>query len=1394
MEDEIEQRIEYEKINVDNSVVYKKYRKINTTFMTNFNKGKDITQDNSNLKYNQLNTIDKYGLFYFYNESGIYFIDNSNLKILKKIENKDLSFTDLFFLKCENIFNVFTLTVQSGKIYLIICTKNPKGYSFLIYISLEKLIEKINVQEKIYDTKKIKDIEEKEALFSKGYFTRGIDELEQNVELNEEGIYEEKPEKKKLTVEEKKEIFNEEKNEELRKRNETFEKQYQNADKYEIDKLVYLDENFEEIIILDYDNYVVRYNNGDIIFYVNYNRKRILEKGAKKMSYNKDKNIFLILNKEAIYIFKERNNFETMEEKRIIPLKNILSNSIEKEKIIHIESIYNFIILYSIENSEEPKNDDKLYFLKMNSNMDEVIKIYLEKNYFYPDYVELEGIAYDSHLKRSVFTLYDKEINVYFVINKHMDLLDKYYGFKKVNDDIYDLISFELNDDEKLNSCIPNLDKFPDNENIQKLETNPFIGISIIKFKFDSYNEDKVHIGTADSIAPYLILVFGYNGGCKMCYIVNEAQERGNITEYKLKEQTNDFRKTDNISNKSLQIKINEEKAEVEKESFLYHYKKKESLIEILNRKKLNLRNIFLHDLDLRIKEHLEKINKSAYADKIRMDLFKLGEISKNKIFEEMKMNIKDLIKNAEELFENEELNQLFIKQNKEITEKNKNLEINIKNEIKKLEEEKNKFKELFLNINSPINLILTHQKIKNFFGENEVNNMIHFYNEIKSNMNILQNHTNLIEKINEINRDLINEIEICKKNYIKKKEYDCLKKRKDFDDVKKRVQNNIFIMYMKTFYNYFWNLFQFKEKEMTDELNNLNELRNKYYLMNNLGINDNQFEEEKNEDNIISNNIDTNKKRRKKFVLKEEEDIDESNNIININNISNMSKSSYNKEQRLVLANDIINNNINKETIIEREKDAIVNKLFDTNLVKEKEFNQRNKLSEILSNFEGRVTLYDESNDEECIDSNELFSDELKDDEAKQLEEKILKAKKEKAKKEKDKKIKYIKKSLDENSKEREKIEEEMKKMEDEKKAEIIEKERQIKELKNLLEQITKKFEENRQEREKEKKIYKEEMEQNINEGQKKIIEEKNKNEEKVKKMEKEIQDIKNKLLQEQQKNKEIEEKNKKLEEEKNIRENNNNVNNNLNINLNNINNLNDNQNQNVFLRNEPQKKEDEKKEEEDNRQQKFFEDVGAAQTVNKMDLFTSNKNENNNEQDNNEFKDLFKTTKSSNTNNLFSTLGQKQSKGIFNLDNNSNNQNQNQNQIRPKNESNLNANKNIFNQQQNKLDIPLNNSLSFINNSSFLNISNKGNNPEQGNSLFGNLRGFGQHPSISQANEGNKNTNLNINPISLSFGNNQNNQIQSSPFLAFNNTGGLFSSNNNQNNGNQNQDSYFN
>ena len=70
----------------------------------------------------------------------------------------------------------------------------------------------------------------------------------------------------------------------------------------------------------------------------------------------------------------------------------------------------------------------------MNDSMEKINKIYLEDKYFFPDDYELEGIAHYSQLKRCIFSSFDKDLGIYMLFNKHMDLLGKYYIFEKKND------------------------------------------------------------------------------------------------------------------------------------------------------------------------------------------------------------------------------------------------------------------------------------------------------------------------------------------------------------------------------------------------------------------------------------------------------------------------------------------------------------------------------------------------------------------------------------------------------------------------------------------------------------------------------------------------------------------------------------------------------------------------------------------------------------------------------------------------------------------------------------------------------------------------------------------------------------------------------------------------
>ena len=1170
---------QYENFKTDDSEMRKFKSKV-CSFMLNFSKDKDLAQDNSNLKYNQLNTIDKYGLIYFYNESGIYFLDNSKINLLFRA-NTDLSLSDLFFLKFKNIYKTFKIE-EDSKIFLIICTKkeknNENSNSFLIYIDIAKFIEKINSQKRIYDVTIIKDLEEKENIFKNGLIDRELNELEKNTELKEDEEYREQPQEKVETINEKKEKFKEEKEKILRERDEIFTDSYDKAVKYEPNKIIYLGDDFKDIIILDKDRYIVLKENGDIIFYNNYEINRIIQKNAEIIHYNKETSIFLIISHDYVYILKEKNNFNSLKEIKNFLLKNLLSS--DNELIIFGENIFNYIVLYTIENNKNPKQDDKLYFIKMNERMDKIIKIYLEKQYFLPDDYEMKGISYDCHLKRTVFSVYDEEYKVYFIFNKHTDLMDKYYTFKKSdqNDNIYDLIYLILNDDNILNSRITNIE---DNENddIKKLKNNPFVGISFIKFKFDGYSEDREHIDGEDRISPYLILVLGFYGGFKIFYAINTVQE---VDGYKLMEKKNCFRDTNNISNKVLEISINEEIIGMEREKYIYeNNKKNKNFTELKNLKLLNNRNLFLHELDHQINENLEYFKNLAVPQKIKVELANLQKIANNPKIKEIQDSIDNLLEEAKDLFEKEDENQQFIDENKELIKSYKNIEINIKNDIKNIEDNKNISKELKLSINTPINELLLHPKVKNFLTEERVNNMIKNFNKIKNSYNLYDNHVNLISKMFLINENLTKQIEDCKDKYNSFRDlYKCLKNRKDAIEDKTQLQNNIFILYMRVFEEFFFNLENFTNNSLNKEYLYLNKLKANYLnsvkqlendeeesdnisnSRNNGRLYHNNDNEEEKENNINNNG------NRVRFVIREEEDIDEGNNSINSNeindNIISTSSHKLNKfniinnndnnidnddrsGQNLILRNNRINNinnleeedntiSINNNYLVDDESNKIFNKIFGTKLVKEKDAPKKNYLIEILKDFEGRVTYYNKESEEDfCDDAEEFFEEFLiEEDEIKKRENK-KKAKKEKREKDKINIIKDIQESLNRKKEERIKIEKELLLIDENNKKEIILRENENKELKNRLLLLEKKFEENKKERDVEKNKLIEQINKNNkkNEEQQKLKNEQNDISFKNKNMEEEIKNLKNKLIEEENKRKEIEEKNKKLEED---------------------------------------------------------------------------------------------------------------------------------------------------------------------------------------------------------------------------------------------------------------------
>ena len=1453
---------EYEEIKLSN--IKKSFRKKCCSYMSNFNKERDLSQDNSNIKCNQINVIEKYGILYFFNEEGIYFLDNSKMKVLLEL-NKDISYSDLFFLKCKNIFKVESLE-EDIKTFLVICTKKDTedSQSFIIYIDIEEFIEKINKQKNIYDTKIIEIIEKKEKNLKSGLVRRELEELDRNIELNEDGEYPEDAEfePKKETLKEKEKKIKEEKEKILIERDEIFQNSFEKAAKYEPFKIIYIEDIFKEIIILDEDNYIILYENGDIIFYNNYKKIRLIQKDAQLISYNKETSIFLIISHDYLYILKENNNFEKLKETSKFPIEDIILD--EKNILIFCENIYNYIILYTIQNSDEPDSSDNLIFIELDEQMKEIKKLFMDKDYFYPDDYELSGIAYCSQLKRAIISSYDKDLGIYMIFNKHMNKLNKYYIFEenKDNNNIYDLFSINIDDEFQVNSFVKKNEENEESEKnneeneeeneeeedeyAQKLENNnSIIGVSLIKFKFDGYDKDQEFIGGEMINSPYLLFVLGFYGGIRIHYSSN-----ANL----IRNKTDFFTKAKNISNKVLEISINEEMVEIEKEKYKNeNIQKEKSFTELNNLKKLNQRNIFLHGLDQQIKENLEYFRNLAIPEKIQFQLMELQKIANNPNIKEIQNSIDLLIKEAKDLFEKEEENQKFIDDNKILIENFKNVEINLKNDIKIIEENKNKTKEIKYNINMPINELLIHPKVKNFFTEEKIIDMIKIFNKYKNNYNLYENHINLISGMFVVNDNLIKQIEECKTKYNSIKDA-CKfsKNRKDIESIMANLQNSIFLLYMRVFEQFFFNLEQFEINNLSKEYLYLNQLKTNYEMSIEESKNGEEEEEKINRSHA-------------RFVLKDEEDIDEGNNNsissneleeniistqkknkiitfnknINNNSINNSINNSLNnsrnneKEQNLIVRNNKINfrditmNNDNY--LVNREAYNTINKIFGTSLIKEKEASKKNYLIDVLNNFEGRITYYNEETEKDfCTDAEDLFQEFLEDEEEIQKRQLKEKAIKEMHEKKKENLIKNLEDSISKQKLEKDKIEKELSLIDEKNKKLIIEKEKENATLKQKFEELEKIFEDYKKEREKEKKKYMEEIEKNKKDEKQKLINEQNSANSKIKSIEEEIKNLEKKLKEEESKRIEAEEKAKKLEEEKknintNINLNNNNNNNDNNNNTNITNKSNDSNNNNLINftfheNNEQNQKEEEKNKPNENKVPLFQRNNPKPDTNIFAQKINNNENNLNIQNKGNSIFDSIqninakkeeKTTTNNIEQNIFTSSSNNNLKEIFKANTNKINDNIFQNNsIQTLSINNKTLTNNQNQNEQKKIDNNIFSKLSTNNNegnssSNFFKNINFGpaiqNNINNNNTLY-NQPLFGQHAQLgNQQNNNNINNNNNNKSISLNFntgGNNASNSI--SPFVSFgagnNNIFNQQSKNNfNINNNNNNNNEFF-
>ena len=283
--------------------------------------------------------INKYGILYFYNENGIYFFDNNNIKNI--LSEKKIESSFLFYLKSyQNIFKVSLLEIKlhekiennnaNNKIpYLVIIIKGEKG-NYIIYININNLFKEINRQEpinlkdifNIQEEKPIENNDSKEnigknnliisndilfSLYSQKKDHKDNNDKEKDINNNEDS----NKSKESIKSEEEK---NENMIEEipldldfvLNVESMIFQ-QYYNPSKSSNNKIIYIEEKFKNIISFNLNTYLIQNLNGKIIIMNNYNIVKIIKENVTSINYNDKISIILLISDNKIICLNSIN-------------------------------------------------------------------------------------------------------------------------------------------------------------------------------------------------------------------------------------------------------------------------------------------------------------------------------------------------------------------------------------------------------------------------------------------------------------------------------------------------------------------------------------------------------------------------------------------------------------------------------------------------------------------------------------------------------------------------------------------------------------------------------------------------------------------------------------------------------------------------------------------------------------------------------------------------------------------------------------------------------------------------------------------------------------------------------------------------------------------------------
>lgn len=590
-------------------------------------------------------------------------------------------------------------------------------------------------------------------------------------------------------------------------------------------------------------NYPFVIKDIQLLNYVSYTLFVVLNENKSLCIYDKENNIsnlssncitFKVNQKGNKIIFVDNNiqvftNTSTPQKLCSIPLSEVL---LENEKIIFVDIVTEFIVLYGMDTNKEGRMDDKIHFIDINNK-----KVFTNENFEFPEEEEVSKFKYEP----AIIGCYLEESEIYVICSKQYYTINTYFSITK--DSVKQLM---VEDDAKLTSLF------------KEQERNTLIAFNYIDFKFDGYNNESEVINSINFVTPPLGLLLNFDGRMRIYSFAQENQQ------FDLKEL--DYKWiADSCMGKSVKIAKKEIKKEEKKlftkmdvlqnnierkTNFIKEFDDKKSKEKVgkrneeenkLRKEQLNvIRNRFIRKLKFQIQANLQILKDNSTFPNLDSKLQELNTTLDS--FSKYSSNFTEVINKSKDFLNNKSTLYDSIQQSKDDIISFKNSIITLKSRKKEIENIVTKINNMNISDNASLEEILSSQLMEEFFGKDKCTEMINIFKEVNINYEIIQSQKELYSKLINIYNNFNTKLKNISKEYRKAVNYSKMLNKYSLNQANQinrkvfseKTQNDMFVNYMKILEELLFDLVCFYESHLKEKIESLqNKKQNQIIKLN---------------------------------------------------------------------------------------------------------------------------------------------------------------------------------------------------------------------------------------------------------------------------------------------------------------------------------------------------------------------------------------------------------------------------------------------------------------------------------------------------------------------------------------------------------------------------------